>query len=69
MGSKQRMSEMSANRRNDFEEDVVDESVEDGLSEMERVKRAMAAEKMKAQEYSEKQIVRKVESKPSNKLS
>ena len=60
---------MSQQKRNEFEEEVIDEPVDDGLDEMTRVRNAMEKEKLKAQEYSEKQIVRKVETKPAKKLS
>ena len=63
MGSQQKRQE------NDYEEPL-DEPIEDGgVDEVDRIRQAMANEKMKAQQYSEKQIVRKVESKPTNKLN
>lgn len=51
-------------------DEVVDEPIEDdGLDEVERIRLAMANEKIKAQQFAEKQIVRKAEPKPTNKLT
>jgi hypothetical protein len=41
----------------------------DGLDEVERIRQAMAKEKIKAKQFSEKQILRKVEPAPTNKFS
>ena len=50
-----------------FEKDAAVEDPNDGLDEMERIRQAMAKEKMKAQKFNEKQIVREVK-QPQNKL-
>ena len=62
-GSQQKRQE------NDYEEPLNEPIEDDGLDEVDRIRAAMASEKMKAQQYSEQQIVRKVEPKATNKLS
>jgi hypothetical protein len=67
-GSQQKRQESDGGDQN-YENDAI-EPEDDGLDEVERIRKAMAKEKIKAQEFAEKKIVRKVELAPStNKFS